>query len=284
MKRAFYRKYKDYTDQKFGNLTAIKPTEGRRKDSVLWLFKCDCGNEIIRLPNLLGKGNKTNCGCIKIKKKPVKRDNFFKDESNKVYKVYSAIFPNGKKYVGYTKQDINKRIYRHNKNAKEGIITRFATALRKYDYNVTWEIIKDNLSHKDAIQMEIDLIQKFNLLDKRFGYNMTQGGDGGVCTDGESEIKRVQKLKDFYSSDEMRKIQSYKNKIFTSKPENRDKMALIRGGKPFCCMETEEEFVNIAATARSFGGRQQNLSKHLRGKRRSFCGFHFLYLKDIIHE
>ena len=41
---------KDITGEKFGKLTVLKRdgyTNGKRK-SILWLCKCDCGNEVLR--------------------------------------------------------------------------------------------------------------------------------------------------------------------------------------------------------------------------------------------
>ena len=36
----------DLTNQKFGKLTAIKPTEKRLNGQVVWLCQCECGNEV----------------------------------------------------------------------------------------------------------------------------------------------------------------------------------------------------------------------------------------------
>lgn len=57
-------KAKDYTDQKFGMLKIIAPTEHRDKSGcILWLCRCDCGNTIEVSQSALANGNKTSCGC-----------------------------------------------------------------------------------------------------------------------------------------------------------------------------------------------------------------------------
>ena len=56
----------DVTGQRFGRLTAIKPTEKRDyKGSVIWLCRCDCGNETEVSLDGLKQGNYTSCGCKK---------------------------------------------------------------------------------------------------------------------------------------------------------------------------------------------------------------------------
>lgn len=56
-------RFKDLTGMKFGRLTVIERTENRGKE-VMWLCKCDCGNEcIVRARNLVNKITKS-CGCL----------------------------------------------------------------------------------------------------------------------------------------------------------------------------------------------------------------------------
>ena len=55
---------KDLTNQKFGKLTAIKPTEKRLNGQVIWLCQCECGNEVeVRSYNLVS-GITCSCGCL----------------------------------------------------------------------------------------------------------------------------------------------------------------------------------------------------------------------------
>ena len=56
---------RDLTGQKFNHLTAIKLVGKDNQNKLLWLFKCDCGNEkIIRGTNVT-TGNIKSCGCKK---------------------------------------------------------------------------------------------------------------------------------------------------------------------------------------------------------------------------
>lgn len=56
------KKVKDITELKFNKLTAIKfitkiPTNR-------WLFKCDCGKEVIRVKSTVITGKTVSCGCL----------------------------------------------------------------------------------------------------------------------------------------------------------------------------------------------------------------------------
>lgn len=56
-------KRKDLTGQKFGRLTVDKFVSKNKYGHVLWLCKCDCGNEItVTTGHLLG-GDTASCGC-----------------------------------------------------------------------------------------------------------------------------------------------------------------------------------------------------------------------------
>ena len=51
------------TGQRFGQLVAIRPTDGRISGSVVWECKCDCGNTKFASLNYLRSGHTTSCGC-----------------------------------------------------------------------------------------------------------------------------------------------------------------------------------------------------------------------------
>ena len=56
---------RDITGQRFGLLTAVKPTgERRNSGTVVWLCKCDCGGEVLAPLNQLRAGYRKSCGCL----------------------------------------------------------------------------------------------------------------------------------------------------------------------------------------------------------------------------
>lgn len=58
--------YCDITGQRFGRLTALRPTKERdAKGYVLWKCRCDCGKEVDVPYNSLVYANQRSCGCRK---------------------------------------------------------------------------------------------------------------------------------------------------------------------------------------------------------------------------
>lgn len=62
-----YRKFrgKDITGQKFGRLTAIRPTDKRVNNSIVWIFQCDCGNTKEIPAYYVVNNGVQSCGCLK---------------------------------------------------------------------------------------------------------------------------------------------------------------------------------------------------------------------------
>ena len=58
----------DLTNQRFGKLVAIRPTDQRRNNCVVWECLCDCGNTIYVASYNLTSNQKTSCGCNNIKR------------------------------------------------------------------------------------------------------------------------------------------------------------------------------------------------------------------------
>jgi hypothetical protein len=91
-------KHEDVSGKTFGYLTALTKVGKREKcGSATWMFKCVCGNEVIKPINQVKKGNGDNCGC-KYKEK-LKKSHGFKE-----YEWLYTKFKNQRKRKGI---DIN---------------------------------------------------------------------------------------------------------------------------------------------------------------------------------
>lgn len=55
---------KDITNNKFGKLTALYPTDARYHKSIVWHCKCECGKEIDAPASRLSSGHILSCGCL----------------------------------------------------------------------------------------------------------------------------------------------------------------------------------------------------------------------------
>ena len=57
------RKPIDLTGKKFGKLLVIKQSDLYKNNRILWVCKCDCGNEYLVRGQSLRSGKTTHCGC-----------------------------------------------------------------------------------------------------------------------------------------------------------------------------------------------------------------------------
>lgn len=63
--------------EKYNMLTAIEPTEKRSSEGILWLCKCDCGNDKYYISaKSLNNGNAKSCGCLKNKSQDITGQKF----------------------------------------------------------------------------------------------------------------------------------------------------------------------------------------------------------------
>ena len=58
------QKIKDISNQKFGYITAISPTNDRRNGNVIWKCICSCGNSVLIVCYDLVGGKTKSCGCL----------------------------------------------------------------------------------------------------------------------------------------------------------------------------------------------------------------------------
>ena len=95
---------------------------------------------------------------------------------NKDYKLYVHIAPNGKKYYGITKQAINQR-WRNGKGYKNN--EYFTRAIDKYGWdNIQHIVLHEELDEDEAKELEQYMIQWYCTNNKKYGYNITSGGEG----------------------------------------------------------------------------------------------------------
>lgn len=105
------------------------------------------------------------------------------------YTVYKHISPNGKQYVGITKQDVIKR-WANGEGYKN--CTYFYNAIQKYGWeNFQHIILYTGLSREEACEIEKNLIEELDLLNPEKGYNLKTGGRYGVLTEeGKNKISK----------------------------------------------------------------------------------------------
>lgn len=160
-----------------------------------------------------------------------------------MYKVYILEFPNGKLYIGQTCQSAERR-WRRGDGYKE--CPYVFKAIKKYGWdNVKHYIIADGLSHDQADQLEIELIEKYNTTDRRDGYNIQHGG--GITRGG-----------------------------FHNTQEHNDKISISKS-KAVDCYTLDGEFVgtfdSATIAAKVFGLNSQDISNVRNGKQMTAGGY-----------
>lgn len=94
---------------------------------------------------------------------------------NENYKVYMHVFPNGKRYIGLTKQTVEARYGKQGRNYQGQYVYQFIEQFGQD--NIQHIIVKDHLTEEEASAMEIELIRKYDSFHN--GYNRSPGGETG---------------------------------------------------------------------------------------------------------
>lgn len=95
----------------------------------------------------------------------------------KKWKVYCHTNKiNGKKYIGITSRNNLNRRFRSGKGYLNCPV--FYKAILKYGWSsFETQVLYDQLTRSEALQLEYELVNKFNTKDSRYGYNMIDGGN-----------------------------------------------------------------------------------------------------------
>lgn len=96
------------------------------------------------------------------------------DAESRKYTVYIHIFPDGKRYIGATRQPLIKR-WRNGRGYKNQKRLFNAITSSGWD-NIEHIIVGENLSEDTAQNLERKLIAEYKTQDENFGYNTKNGG------------------------------------------------------------------------------------------------------------
>ena len=108
------------------------------------------------------------------------------------WSVYIHTSPNGKVYVGATSRAPKER-WKYGNGYKNNPC--FCADIKRFGWgNIKHEVVGSGLTEKQAYEMEVDLIRKYNSTDPKNGYNRTRGGKGSVgYTPTAETIERLRK-------------------------------------------------------------------------------------------
>ena len=92
-----------------------------------------------------------------------------------MYTVYKHTCPKGRIYIGITSQNVKIR-WGGGSNYRGNIY--FTRAIKKYGWeNFKHEIIATDLTESEAKNMEIELIKQYRSNERKYGFNISSGGE-----------------------------------------------------------------------------------------------------------
>lgn len=197
----------------------------------------------------------------------------------KLFLVYVHINKqNGKRYYGITSQTPNSR-WRDGKGYSLGYTrqTYFYNAIEKYGWDgFHHEIIAENLSEDEARKMEAALIAKNKSNSRKYGYNLTSGGDeivrNAFYSDEEREKRRLRMLNRKVSHETAKRISESRkgiepwNKGKKMSEDYKRKISETHGQSKRVTADGME-FPTITKCAEYLGVTRKTLAEWLNGKR-----------------
>jgi hypothetical protein len=206
-----------------------------------------------------------------------------------MFLVYKVTFPNNKAYIGITSRTLKKRKIEHYSKSKR-FKFYFYNALNKYKGKEKWETIYTTSKYENLLEKEKHFINKFRTFDKKFGYNLTLGGEGtlGRITSAKTRklLSKIGKGR-IVSKETREKLSKIKKGIKFGKDFG-TKVALGHKVKPFIVLEKNTnkfigEWVNRKHCADSLKLSRRKIQDCLQGKRKSTGEYLFIF-KEVYHR
>lgn len=154
-----------------------------------------------------------------------------KEDQKNNYCVYKHTAPDGRIYIGITGNDPKKR---WNNGSGYRTNSYFTRCIKKYGWdNFEHSILFDKLTKKEAQKIEIELIKKYKCNNRKFGFNITAGGEarnGAKLSEKHKRLIREGNLGKIVS-EETRKKLSQKTKKQWENKEYQNHMREVNLGK-----------------------------------------------------
>ena len=180
-------------------------------------------------------------------------------EDIKKWCVYMHTSPSNKVYIGIT-CDTRHRWRNHGEGYKGG--TRIYYAIKKYGWeNFKHEILFTNLSREDACAKEIELIEKYNSTDVKYGYNLCAGGKLGPTHEETRRRLSAALMGHSVDPEVSRRIA--------------DQIAI-----PVICLDTMKEYKSAVEAANELNVNPSNIRKVCAGKSKTCKGLRFARKSD----
>lgn len=214
---------------------------------------------------------------------------------------------NNKKYIGITKQKPENRwgLNGYNYNSSP----YFYSAIQKYGWNNFEHIILyNNLTKEEACKKEIELINKYKTQNKKYGYNIMEGGSAPSLPkevrdklsealknnqNGKGHPCTIEKRRKISEAQKGRKLtEEHKRKLSLAASKRHvvcsdEKKRLLSQNYPHkkkvYCAETSKVYDSVQECARQLNLQATNITKVCKGIHHTTGGYHLQYYNDTIN-
>lgn len=171
---------------------------------------------------------------------------------------------NGKKYIGITSTKPERR-WQNGNGYKTQLL--FSRAIKKYGWDeFNHYILFTNLTKESAKKKEIKLIEKYQTTNKKYGYNMSKGGEIPVGYERTEELNK--------HMSEIKKGHKY------NLGKHHAKETIAKMSKPIICVETGVVYIGMREAERITGIKSQHIYRCCKGMRKHTGGYSWRYYEE----
>lgn len=198
---------------------------------------------------------------------------------NATYIVYKHTTPDGKCYIGITKQAPAVR-WGNGSNYKHNAV--FYRAIRIFGWhNIKHEVIASGLTKEAAAEMECALIRRYQSDIRSHGYNIAPGGF--APKQSEATKQKLSALhKGMRASDSTKAKMSAVRKGVPKADAHRLAISKARGGGLVLCVETGETFLSRNAASKATHIGKTQISNCLNGVSETAGGYHWRRVENAV--
>lgn len=214
---------------------------------------------------------------------------------------------NGKIYFGITSRTPSERWGKNGSHYKT--TPHFYSAIQKYGWdNFEHNILYQNLTKEEACEIEKSLIKKYKTQNRKFGYNILEGGQaaelpievrekmskammgnkngfGHPCSkEKKKKISDSQKGRKFSEEHKRKLSEAAKQRHVPCSQDKRKKLSQnYPKQKRVYCVETDTIYRSVQECARQLHLHATNVSKVCKGIHQMTGGYHLKYYDDMIN-
>lgn len=202
-----------------------------------------------------------------------------------MYSLYVHTSPSGKRYVGITGINPNRR-WQNGRGYNK--CPAFRNAIEKYGWdNIRHDIIMSGLTKEEAEQFEKLFITAFQTQNPEYGYNCESGGNIGKEVSAESRRKNSESHKGennymygrHHTEDARKKMSDIQKHLCVNRPRSKECREKISNSlkKSVINLDTGEVFSSVKEASVKSGVCYSCISEVLRGHNKTAGGYRWAY-------